>query len=481
MPSIFGDKMVLQEQAQVSLWGHASPGTKVIAQASWSGSSKSTTADAKGEWRIKIDTPEASFNPQTLKVKSVDESIEFNQILIGQVWLCSGQSNMQFSLRNAQSGPAEIKKADFPNIRLYNGARVHSSVPLKESKGSWQSCHPDTVAGFSAVGYFFGKELYQKINKPIGLICLSWGGTPIQAWMRPGTTDEFGAHNQYLEQHWKSKIAQYEKSNERYQAEMQRWQNEVKHNADAPRPEKPKPIRWQNQSHYCYNGMIAPIVGYTLAGVIWYQGEANTPGNSFPYYQTQFADMIRDWRKIWGQKDLPFFFVQLAASKGYGTGVMYIRQAQTETFKNVPHTGMAVTMDIGDATDHHPKNKRDVGYRLALWAMKQCYGQNDMVPSGPIYRSKKREGNKLRLYFDYAGGGLVAKDGELTDFAVCGPDQKFHPAKAVIDGNTIVVYSEKVPEPQHASFAWCEYAEPNFYNKQGLPASPFNTLTLNDN
>lgn len=474
---IFQDNMVLQENTDVPIWGQAKPHVKIVITADWLDSEKNAFADENGNWTVYLPTPEASFSQRTFGIKSEDDEVKYSNILIGQVWLCSGQSNMAFSLDRTERANEEIAKADFPNIRLFQGKPVYSDQPRDAIQGSWQPCKPDTAAKFSGVGYYFGKELFQKLHKPIGLINLSWGGTPVEAWMRPEAIAKTPEFEQYLKTLWARRDEKYPQLKQQYDRAIEQWQQASQSGQEMPKPNMPLELRLYFKPSYCYNGMIAPIKGFAIAGVIWYQGEANTPSSVYPYYCEAFTEMIRDWRNLWRQ-DFPFLYVQLAASTGYKMGVAHVRQAQMRTLDKVPNVGMAVTMDIGDANDHHPLNKRDVGYRLSLWALKNAYGCQSIVPSGPIYLSKKVEGNKIRLFFDYVGDGLMAKNGELTDFAVCGPDHRFYPAKATIDSNTILVWSEHVPQPEHASFAWCEYAEPNFYNKNGLPASPFNTYEL---
>ncbi len=474
IPDVFGDNMVLQETMEVPIWGKANPKAKVTVRAQWQDDVNNIVdADDNGKWKLFLSTPQASFEPYTIEIKSAESVIQYNNVLIGQVWLCSGQSNMAFVLNRSQDGSSEAQKANFPHIRLYQGDRIYSAEPLHTSKGLWQSCTPETAAMFSAAGYYFGKELYQKLNRPIGLINLSWGGTPIESWMSPGSLSAVAEYDRYLKHYWLTLEETFHKSKRQYDSKMQSWGNNKDKNPDIPAPQIPKELRLQNKPSYCFNGMINPIVGYSIAGVIWYQGEANTKSSSYPYYQEAFTGLITGWRDIWQQGDFPFLYVQLAASNGYGMGVAHIRQAQMQILGKVANTGMAVTMDIGDPADHHPKNKLDVGYRLSLWALKNKYGYDNIIPSGPLYKSKKIEGNKIRLFFDYSENGLVAQDGPLTNFEICGADKKFYPAIATIDSGAILVFSEKVPHPKHVSFAWCQYAEPNFYNADGLPASPF--------
>lgn len=473
LPYIFGDGMVLQESECVCVWGHAEVLVKVSVKSSWSSEEHICAADNAGNWKVFIKTPKASFNTYELVITSGQDKVVYKDVLIGQVWLCSGQSNMAFTLARTESADTEIPKANYPNIRYFKVKCKFSDQPLNDITGSWKKCAPDTAKYFSATGYYFGKNLYQKLNKPIGLVDASWGGTPIEAWMPPSCLNEYPEYKTYLEKRW----SDYEKKYEGQQRYYVKKLEEYKGGKIKDEPKKPGSKRYQNKSCYLFNGMINPITDFKLKGVIWYQGEANTP---YPeYYYKTFPMFIKSWRKLWDESKLPFYYVQLAASTGYGIGVAKVREAQMLTMNKLDTIGMAVTMDIGDATDHHPKNKRDVGYRLALWAFRDVYGFNDVIPSGPLFKSMKIESDKIRVYFDYADNGLIAKGGELTDFAICGTDGKFYPAKAVIDGNAVVVSSDKVGQPVDVSFAWCEYAEPNLYNKEGLPASPFNSRSMN--
>ncbi len=472
LPNIFGDGMVLQEGKAVCLWGQANPSAEIMVQANWDSQEYLCKADKAGNWKVFIKTPEASFEPRQLVVKSGPEQVVYKDILIGQVWFCSGQSNMQFTLSRCESADTEIPVAKFPNIRYFKVKSKYSKVPLDNVSGSWKQCSPETVEYFSGAAYYFGKNLYQKLNKPIGLIDASWGGTPIESWMNPDCLKQYPEYASYLKQRSIDYLKKYEGSKRYYERKLKEWQT-------GKISEKPKDAgspRYQNMPLYCYNGMVHPLKQFAIAGVIWYQGEANTPYSE--YYYKAFPLFIDEWRKVWDNPELPFYYVQLAASTGYKIGVAKVREAQFLTLGKVKNVGMAVTMDIGDATNHHPKNKRDVGYRLALWASRDLYGFDDIVPSGPLYRDKKIESDKIRVFFDYAENGLMAKNGELTDFQICGADGKFYSGRAVIDGNTVLVSSDKVLKPVDVSFAWCEYAKPNFYNKQGLPASPFNTYSM---
>lgn len=469
LPQLFNDGMVLQENENVCFWGKAKPFAKVRITTDWDALKYTCTANESGVWTVVIKTPTASFDSHQITIGSDSEKITYNDVLMGQVWICSGQSNMEFPLYKCESASTELPTADYPMIRHFKAKPELSETSLENISGSWQKCSPETAKSFSGVGYFFARNLYQKINQPIGLINSSWSGTPIESWMNPECLDLYPEYKTYLEKKWVDIQEKYDKQMESYNSNIEAW----KKGELSRQPQKPRSPRLQDKPFACYNTMIHPIKNYTIAGVIWYQGEANT---YYPdYYYAAFPLFINEWGKIWSKPKFPFYFVQLAASTGYHMRVADIREAQMLALRKMKNTGMAVTMDIGDSTDHHPKNKRDVGYRLSLWALRDLYGFKDIVCSGPLYRKKRIEENTIRVFFDYADKGLLAKGGKLTDFQICGADGQFHNATAVIDGNTVVVSCDEVSKPVDVSFAWCEYAKPNFYNKEGLPASPFNT------
>jgi len=441
LPSVISNNMVLQQQFEAPIWGWAKPDEKISVKASWDQKEITTTADRDGKWMVKLATPKAISIPQTI---TINETV-LNDILIGEVWVCSGQSNMQWSVQQSANAEAEIAAAKYPEIRLFYVARQFADEPKKNCSGKWSECNPQIAANFSAVGYFFGRELYQKLGIPIGLIHTSWGGTPAEAWTRK----EILASD--------PELAIY----------LTRFEEKV---AAA----KPGIVpRNQRSASSLYNAMIAPLLPYGMKGTIWYQGEGNA--REAKLYEKLFPTMIQNWRDDWRQDDFPFYFVQIAPYN-YDTPMIcaLLRDAQRKSL-SVSNTGMAVTMDIGDPNDIHPTNKQDVGKRLALWALAKNYGIQDIVYSGPLYKSMKIEKNKIRLLFDHIGSGLVAKGNELTHFEIAGEDRKFFQAKATVDGNTVVVTSAKVKKPVAVRFAFHNIDEPNFFNKEGLPASSFRT------
>ncbi|WP_224994388.1 sialate O-acetylesterase [Cesiribacter sp. SM1] len=434
LPSIFADHMVLQQNASVTIWGWGKTGEEVSVSGSWNGNAVKTKVDTDAKWQVKLQTP-AAGGPYTLTVQGYN-TIRFSDVLIGEVWLVSGQSNMEW---NASMGidndKEEIAKANYPQIRFFSVEHRTADGPQLDLGGNWVVATPETMQYFSAVAYFFGRELHQELNVPIGLINSSWGGTPAEIWMQ----------------------AQLIKDNP-FLAEAAAKLQEVPWG-----PVKPGKA---------YNAMIAPLIPYQIAGALWYQGESNT---AVPHaYSEVLTALIQNWRAQWGY-EFPFYFAQIAPYK-YGRpyeGVI-VRDEQRQTL-SVPKTGMVVTSDIGNIDDIHPRNKLDVGKRFANIALNQTYGIKDRPVSGPLYREMKKEGNKIRLYFDHAENGLVSKGKELTLFEIAGPDQKFVPARAKIDGNTIVVSARGVKDPAAVRFAWSNTAEPKLFNKEGLPASAFRT------
>lgn len=449
LPKIFSSKMVLQQKTAAPVWGWAEAGEAI--KVTLGDKSVETKAGDDGKWSVKIETPAGSNEPTKLTVKGKNE-IVFDDVLIGEVWVCSGQSNMQWGVNGSDNAQEEIKNANYPTIRLFT---VPSSkeMPNPEPQSDlaldlkWNECTPQTIPGFSAVGYFFGRKLNKELNVPIGLINSSWGGTICEAWTSKPALE--------ADKEWLAPIVERHKNFQ---------------------PGNP------NQASVLFNGMINPLVPYAIRGAIWYQGESNK--SRAEQYATLFPAMIKDWRNQWKQGDFPFLFVQLAPY-GYARDaekkpidskeLAELWEAQTKTL-SLPHTGMAVTTDIANLTDIHPKNKQDVGLRLALWALGTTYEKKDLVYSGPLYDSMTVDGNKVRIKFKHVGGGLEARDGQtLNSFTIAGQDEKFVEAKAEIDGDTVVVSSPDVAKPVAVRFGWSDIANPNLVNKAGLPASPFRT------
>jgi len=609
---IFSDHMVLQRNIPLKVWGDADPGEKLYV--SFNGQKVKTKANKFGKWSVVLD-PMKSGGPFKMIVHGKNEII-FEDILIGDVWVCSGQSNMQWPVSKSVNAEKEIENANYPNIRLFDVPRTVSNTPLEKIPNTtWKICSPETIKNFSAVGYYFGRDLQKEIDVPVGLIHSSWGGTCVETWTSKASITKvpkyenmgpridaydaekiidqkrnelekalggFPEKENGMEEKWMLPVTS--KSNWESMKLPTLWENagyrllngivwfskdfnldagqlnknatlhlgkiddsditwingvkagEMKWGADVERvykiPEKTlkpgknnitvriedtyykggfssKPDKlflelgqkkislsgeWKfkidtvyanfrvspnDAPSLLYNSMINPLIPYGIKGVIWYQGESNTPRSK--EYEITFSNMINNWRADWQQDDFPFLFVQLAnykkaKSTPQDDNWAELRETQTKTL-SLKNTGMAVAIDIGEASDIHPINKQDVGNRLMTSALKVAYGK-DIVHSGPIYKSMQIEGNKAVISFDHIESGLLVKDkhGYINEFEMAGADKKFYWAKAKIDGDKIIVWSDKVQKPVAVRFGWSSNpADFNLYNKEGLPASPFRT------
>ena len=433
LPTVLADNMVLQQNMKIKFWGWAEPGEQITVSGDWLQSPQKTITDQNGNWQILLKT-EIAGGPHSITIKGTN-TIELKNILFGEVWVCSGQSNMEWPLSEVDNAEQEIADANYAKIRLFNIKNTISDSLLKDCEPSlvWSECNSATVNNFSAVAYFFARELCKELNVPIGLIGTNWGGTPVQAWTKMEIME----------------------SDEAYKSMIN------------------VPVNWAHHQPAClYNGMIHPIINYGIKGAIWYQGESNR--NEPEIYEKLFPAMIKNWRDVWNQGDFPFYYVQIAPYN-YDetlTGAL-LREAQFRSMKT-PHTGMAVTMDIGNVDDIHPTNKQDVGKRLSLWALANTYNKKTVF-SGPMYKSMKIEGDKIRLNFDYIGKGLKAKDVELDHFEISANDREFKIAKAVIDGENVIVQSSEIKQPVAVRYAFTNTAEASLFNNADLPASSFRT------
>ncbi len=626
LPSIFTDNMVLQQKSNVVFWGTSAPGKAVNIRPTWNGKSYTAKADARGNWKILVQTP-AYGGPYAVSI-SDGKAILLSNVMIGEVWICSGQSNMEMPLAGwgkINNYAEEIANANYKNIRLFQVEHITSDIPLTNAQianGGWKPCTPEYVAEFSSVAYFFAREIYKKTGIPIGLIHTSWGGTVAEAWTSATTIRTMPDFAEAL------KKVQSAKSGAGYEKDLAAWQKMVVDKDAGNGKDKPGwaaplfndsswenmllpnvweqgglpgldgvvyfrkkivlPSSWEgksitlnlgtiddndityfngqkigetegynkmriykiaadkvkagdnvivvrvfdgsgggglygdknilsvvsasgekisldgewrynvglnlkdiapvpesntgpNRPTVLYNAMINPFIQYTIRGAIWYQGEANA--DRAHQYRTLFPAMIADWRNKWKQGNFPFYYVQLAnfmnrEDEPVPSAWAELRDAQLQTL-SVPNTGMGVAIDIGIGGDIHPKNKQEVGRRLALVALAKTYGK-PIAYSGPLFSSQQIEGKSIRLNFRFAEGGLNAKGGSLAGFAIAGVDQKFHWAKAVIQGNQIIVSSEEVPNPVAVRYAWANNPDCNLYNGAGLPASPFRTDTWKD-
>ncbi len=481
LPAVFTDNAVLQRDIPVPVWGWADQGEQVTVKIG--DQSKTTTPDAKtGKWIVKLD-PMPIDGPHTLTV-SGKNTITLKNVLVGEVWICSGQSNMQMSVGGVRGAKEEIAAANYPKIRLISVPTRGSAAPQDDFNGRWVECSPQTVGGFSAAGYFFGRELFKNLDVPIGLIHCSYGGSSCETWVNRSALEAEPSMKPMLDR-YDRELASYSEAAAKanYEKQLAKWKKAVADaksaGKQAPKPPgRPSDPRTNNQfPANLYNCMLHPVLPYGIRGAIWYQGETNA-GRAYQY-RTLFPLLIKSWRAEWQEGEFPFYFVQLAnfmAAKPEPSESAWaeFREAQSMTLK-VPATGQAVIIDIGEAADIHPKNKQDVGKRLALWALAKTYGK-DVVYSGPIYKSCEIQGDKVVLSFDSIGGGLVAKGGDqLKGFAIAGSDKKFVWADARIDGDKVIVSSPKVTSPVAVRYAWADNPECNLCNKADLPASPFRT------
>jgi len=481
LPSIISDNMVLQQGKAIPVWGWAGANEAVTVTGSWGNGKWKTTADQDGKWMVKIDTGKEG-GPYEMTISN-GNPITVKNILVGEVWVCSGQSNMEFTVKQAKNSAQEIAEANnYSQIRQFLVGRKVIYTPMYNCIGKWQICSSQTAGNFTAVGYYFGRELNKQLNVPVGLIHTSWGGTPAESWMSKEYL-ESDPNFQPILKRFEQASVNYPALKDKYRSDMQKYNSIVPQLKAEGKPLPPRPEEPIGPGHAyspmgLYNGMIVPILPYGIRGAIWYQGESNA-WRAYQY-RTLFPAMIKNWRDAWHQGDFPFLFVQLANFQAANPEPVEsdwaeLREAQLMTLSK-PNTGMAVIIDVGEANDIHPKNKQDVGKRLALWALAKTYGKN-IVYSGPIYTLMEVQGNKAILHFDHVGGGLMAKGDSLKGFAIAGADKKFVWADAKIEGNTVVVSSDKVSVPVAVRYAWAINPVCNLYNKEGLPATPFRTDT----
>ena len=451
LPKIIGSHMVLQQGKPLNLWGSADPDETVVVR--FGATHASVTADKDGKWRVQLEPQKACSDPRELKISGKNE-IVLTDILVGEVWLCSGQSNMKFPMRATMHKDEEIPKADHPAIRLWQMGKMAAAQPQTHGGDDWVGCSQETVQGFSGVAYHFGEALHRELKVPIGLIQSAVDGVSIEPWTPLGGFEKMDS------------LKNYEEKVRALTAESR---------VDPGTPSA------------LYNGMIHPLVPFALRGVIWYQGEWNCFKGDAAIYTDKSDALISGWRKAFGQGDLPFYFVQIGpmtyTEKGWlrksrtPETLPRFWDAQRACLKSIPKSGMVVITDIFKGGDSlHPPNKRDVGRRLALWALAHDYGRQGLVHSGPLYQSMKIAAGRIILAFDHIGGGLTSSDGkDLAEFMIAGEDRKFVPARAEIKGSAVEVYSPDISQPVAVRFGWREVPEPNLANKEGLPASPFRT------
>lgn len=485
LPTIFSDHMVLQQEAAAPIWGTAAPDEKVTVKVA--DQEASAAAGKDGKWMVRVG-PLKAGGPVEMTVAGKN-SITIKDVLIGEVWVCSGQSNMGMTVSGVKEKAKEIAEARHPEIRMFHVPNRALDEPADDvPKGAWTVCSPETVGGFSATAYFFGRDLHEAIKRPVGLINTSWGGTRIEPWISPQSLEK----DPYVKEAFE-KFRSQPAASPAAAAEFTKAANTWKQEADAakkerkPAPPSPAPPagRMPGTPNYgrLYNAMVHPLIPYAIKGAIWYQGESN--GGEGVKYRTWLPELIADWRDHWNQPgpshDFPFLIVQLPNNGGpspagaESVGWTLVREAEMRTASKLPNVGTAVTIDTSSDGNLHPPEKQAVGHRLALIAQNKVYGDKDVVDSGPVYSSAKADGDKLVLTFNETHGGLIAKGDKLVGFYVAGDDKKFFPADATIEGDTVILHSADVAKPTAARYAWAQNPRCNLFNKADLPAGPFRT------
>ncbi|WP_395743275.1 sialate O-acetylesterase [Prosthecobacter sp.] len=471
LPAIFSDHMVLQSGKPVPVWGTADANAEVAVAIA--GQKKTAKADANGRWSLKLDALTTNAEPQTLTIG--DKVI--HDVLVGEVWLGSGQSNMGMNVQSAKDYEASKAAATVPVIRVFTEGSPSAATAQTQGKGTWVICTPETVGRFSATLYFFGRNVYDVLKQPLGLINSSVGGTPIESWISPEAQHASAELKPFFEAMKKEK-AEFDEAKVKavYERQVKKWEEEVK-KAKAegkPAPRKPRdPISTRQRKGDVgglFNGKISPLIPYAIRGAIWYQGEANTNGAKPPFYQAQLTLLAKDWRTRWDD-EFPFAWVQLPNFTREGEGWPVVREQMLNALSTIPNSGMAIALDLGEAKNIHPINKQEVGRRLAQWALGAVYHKDVPDTSGPLIDSAKVKGGAFVLTFKHAKG-LHAK-GDLAEFEIAGADGQWQPAEAKIERETVVVSSKAVPEPKHVRYAWKDNPKATLFNGAGIPASPF--------
>jgi len=491
LPSVIGDHMVIQQDRPVAVWGWAAKNEQVTVRLA--GQEKKAVAGGDGKWRVVFDPLKAGGAPLELAVRGAKgDALAVRDILVGEVWLCSGQSNMEWAMGWLPNPAPDILRADHPAMRLFRVPKHTSDRPKDDVDANWEPCTPDSVRPFSAVGYYFGWELHKRLGIPVGLIESAWGETAIEPWTPPAGFAAVPEVKPLIEKQ-AAKYAEYRDALAKALPAWESWARETRKALAAKAPVPPGPEQGLPCNPYdneqapatLYNAMIHALTPLAIRGAIWYQGENNR--NDGLLYEKKMEALIRGWREAWRLGDFPFYYVALAPyNYSYGKEsplgeipdflrLPLIWEAQANALR-IPNTGMAVITDITDLDDIHPPDKWDVGYRLSLWARAKTYGERTLVHSGPLYQAMTVDGNLARLSFDHVGGGLVSNDGRpLKWFEIAGEDRAFYKAEAEIAGDTVVVWSPRVSSPKAVRFGWHQLAVPNLANKEGLPASPFRT------
>jgi sialate O-acetylesterase len=475
--ALISEGMVLQQGMKAPVWGSADDGEKVTVR--FQGREASTTATS-GRWQVEFDDLKAG-GPFEMEISGTN-TIKLENVYVGEVWVCSGQSNMEWSVKASADAQKTIAESKNPKLRLFTVPKRVATAPLHDVQAAWLECGPSTVPGFSAVAYFFGRDLQKARDVPVGLIHTSWGGTPAESWASKRAL-EAEPSLRGMAANFEQALDNVPQVVDKYIADLQKYKEAFTKARAEHRdvPDLPKAPQERTRNSWTpsglYNGMIAPLLPYAVRGAIWYQGESNA-GRAYQY-RTLFQSMIKDWRTAWHQPEMPFLLVQLAPftrirPEPAESDWAELREAQLLATQKLPKVGMAVITDVGDQADIHPKQKEPVGARLALAARALAYGEQ-IVYSGPIYEGMTVEGNKAILSFRHVGGGLVAKGDPLVGFTICGPDRKFVKAEAAIRDDKVEVCSPDVEKPVAVRFGWANYPVVNLWNKEGLPASPFRT------
>ena len=485
LPAIIGDNMVLQQKQTNPLWGWDTPGTEVTVK--FAGQTKTAKADADGKWTVKLDPVPANAKPATISIKG-SSAKELQNVLVGEVWICSGQSNMQWNVGSCWDADLEIASAKHPNIRLISVPQVGTQEPQKDFNGSWKECSPETVGGFSAVGFFYGRVLHKILDVPVGLINNAWGGSAAEAWVRRDLLEKDPRFKLLMENTKNNEaFLTSDAAKKKFADDTAAWQKRQEEAKKAGKPfttRAPRsPESWLTgnaRPGNIYNGVLLPTIGYGIKGAIWYQGESNA-GRAYEY-ASLFPFMIQDWRTEWKQGDFPFYWVQLAdfmaektdAEQATASSWAELRESQTKTQNAIPNGGQAVIIDLGEANDIHPKNKRDVAERLARWALVKDYGMK-LPYRSPEFKSAEFAGGKAIVTLDTFGGTLRTVDvSEVKGFVVCGEDKKWTWADAKIIGRDKLEVSAKgVAKPIAVRYAWADNPVCNLLTTDGLPVTPF--------
>lgn len=442
LPNIFADNMVLQRESSVTFWGWSDPRATVQIETSWNQSKANViTSDEDGKWSIAVETP-SEAGPYEVVIRSQSDSVHISNVLMGEVWIASGQSNMEMPLRGFNNQPVEgsietILSSSDSSLRFFKVKRNTSGEPLDDLEGEWIISNPSEVSEISAAGYYFGHYIHNTLNVPVAVITSSWGGTPVQSWMPPEAVGHLP-------------------------------KEEIERSTEA---------KDQYRPGFLYNAMIHPLVPYGIRGGIWYQGESNW--RSPETYTEYFSDMVTQWRTAWDRGNFPFYYTQISPyqyDNPSDPGSTYLREAQLRALKVIDNVGMAVTLDIGKERNIHPPQKRTVGLRLALLALEQTYGVKGLHSQGAVLKDYEVIEGKMRLYFDNIGLGFVPREGELQNFEIAGEDRVFHPAKAIITREPYLdIYAEEVPEPVAVRYAWKNWVVGDLISASGIPASSFRT------